>query len=270
MHNDKTETLQRPLIRRAHHERVTEPDPLWLAPTVVSPGPLRPPSAQLAALERARASRGLTPSGLDHPRGQWWSMGVLPTALLDVVAVALAFLTGSMVFLVLGVVLAAAVVVEVAVITNDPLRLTAAQRREASRLRLWSGQAWAERADSPERALLAQAQRAVQTITSTSWWWHDDATPVRFQIDFSAELDDIEAQALRLAGMADDPLRAQLRVPLEHRVQALLALAEQVRHRTSLPAIAEPDVAAIIGGVKDEDGADRIAAITAGLRELDR
>ncbi len=248
---------------------MTEPDPPWLAPTVVSPGPLRPPSAELASLERARAARGFTPSGLDHPRGQWWSVGVLPTALLDVVAVALAFLTGSVVFLILAIVLAAAVAVEIALIATDPLRLSASQRREASRLRIWSGQAWAERAESPERALLAQAQHAVQTITTTDWWWHDDAAPVRFQIDFQAELDDIDAQALRLAGLAAaDPLRAQLRIPLEHRVQALAALAEQVSRRTTMPAVAEPDVAAIIGAVRDEDGADRITAITAGLREL--
>ena len=256
----------------AHHGPVTETDPLWLTPTVVSPGPLRPPSPDLGATEHARAARGLAPTGLDHPRGRWWSTGVLPAALLDGVAVVVASLTGSVLALVLAVILAVAVVVQIAWIVADPLRLNASARREATRLRVWtSGQPWAARADAPERVLLAGAQQAVQTIVATDWWWGADALPVRFQIDFRTELDEIDAQAYRLAGLAaDDPVRSQLRAPLELRVQALTTLADQVRHRTTKPALAEPDVAAIIGGVRDEHGADRIAGITAALRELDR
>ena len=251
---------------------MTETDPLWLTPTVVSPGPLRPPSPDLGATEHARAARGLAPNGLDHPRGRWWSTGVLPTALLDGVAVVLASLTGSVLALLLAVSLAVAVLAQIAWIRSDPLRLSASARREATRLRVWtSGQPWAARADAPERVLLARAQQAVRTIVATDWWWGVDALPVRYQIDFSAELDEIDAQACRLAGLAaDDPVRHHLRVPLEQRVQALATLADQVRHRTTRPAVAEPDVTAIIGGVRDEDGADRIAGVTAALRELDR
>ena len=262
--------------------------PTWLPPVVTTDRPLRAPDAALAARQQARVRRGYSEDGPDHPRGGWWAAGVLPIGLLDVAAVVTLLITGSAVAGVAVAVLSAALVVLVLLIAADPLRLTTAQRRSLTAARVWrSSHDWVPPFnETTERVQLARAQQAVGRIAGSAWWWQDSVADLRWGVDLITELDDVDAQAFRLAVAAlgvptgtrvpADPSVMQLRAALETRVQSLEALAAELdrqdHHHTALPGAARavgpvPTLDAIVGGVIDEEAAVRIRALTRAIRE---
>ena len=259
------------------HGEVTSPSaaqPGWLLPVVAADQALRRPDAAVTRIQAARLDRGLSAAGTEYPRRRWWGRVVLPMAALDIVAVATLAGTGSAGAGVAVAGLSATVLGMVVLIRGDPLRIGSAVRRKLAAVRVWrSGHSWVPPlSETPERAQLGRAQQAVRRIAETTWWQQDLAADAPLGPDLIDELDGVDDQAFRLAVLPpDDPAGADLRGLLEGRVQALEALAQELERydsrTTGRQLDGEPPLEAVVGGVLDQDAADRVRALTQAVRE---
>ena len=181
-----------------------------------------------AALEAKLAQRfaaGLTDPG-DFPRRTVLRRTVLPSAalaVLDAVALVAALAAGNTVLVVVaGVLLVIFALVAVGgwrFTTDDPLRLTAAERRTVDDARTWrSGQDWAAGAGG----LVVAAADAATRICRTPFWRVGRLHDVQVRLDLARELDAIDAEARRSADAHELP------EALVDRVAALTAYADQV------------------------------------------
>lgn len=254
--------------------------PTWLVPVVVSDQPLRPPDALSAALRSARVARGWSPQGPDHPRRRWWLLGVLPATTADLLAVAGWGATGSVVAGIAAAGMSAVTAGIIVLVQRDPLRITRRSRRQLDRSLVWqSSNAWLPPlTDSPERAQLARVQQSVYRMVNTAHWWDELATQARGGLDLVAELDEVDGQAFRLATLgAEGQSRTQLQGLLEQRVQAMVALADELELQDARsvaavpsgvePSGGEPTGETVAGGVLDEYATQRLLALTRAVRE---
>jgi hypothetical protein len=250
-------------------------NPTWLVPVVVSEWRLREPGALLDAVQAARIERGFTPDGVDHPRRHWLVVGLLPAGVIDAVAVAGWWATGSIIAVITVAGLTAAIAGAFALVQRDPLRINRTRRRQLNGTHVWrSRNNWIPPASGTrERDQLDRAQQAVRRIVRTRAWQLPGTADVRSDLDLITELDEVDAQAFRLATLGSTgPDHAQLQHLLRQRVQAIAALADELERqdRGSAGAVAPEDAPSsdsIAGGVLDEYATQRLQALTRAVRE---
>jgi hypothetical protein len=253
--------------------------PSWLTPAVVSERALRLPPPDLARLEAARVNAGLTPAGLEYPRGRFWAPAILPGAIADVGLIAAAGATTSLGLGIVAAAVTAALGAGVGFIRADPLRINRRQHRRLNQDRAWqSPHAWVGGlTQTPERRLLGQAQAAVTTIANSPAWRDERHFEERVRLDLIAELQQIDDQAYRLATLdpaapADpiDPAAEQARAALAARVDALTTYATSIADVAVGPApLPPPDPATEhelqAGAVRDDYARNRLEASRARL-----
>jgi hypothetical protein len=164
-------------------------------PALVSPHPLRPVSAQVAALMAAREQRGLSASGSEYPRREKWQVLIVPAAVIGTLAALVAIVAAAIshpgaALLAAAVWLAAMVVAAIGGwwVLADPLRVGRRLRLELLDAGHWeSRQDWTGEAKSgPERALM--------NVTVSAATGHS-----RSADNLAAELDGIDAEARPIA-----------------------------------------------------------------------
>jgi len=129
-------------------------------------------------------------------------------------------------------------------------------------------------AQSRERRLVFVAMDTVARIAGTDAWSSPDLDEHRIRLDLLAELDDIDAQAHRLAELreqaGDHPadVLTQGWDALVDRVSALSAYADRLAALESTPAVAPTDDTAtqlLAGSVRDELASDHVRGLTRDL-----
>jgi hypothetical protein len=207
-------------------------------PSLISARPLRPLPPALVAKLLARREIGLDPQGTDHPHGYLWQQVALPAATvatIDLGVLLVAWLSGhSVVAAVAAVVFAVLVVLGGAAATvalHDALRLTNDERHLLNGSRFWeSHQPWiGPLSGRPERALVTLAIQAVERITASDAWASSYLDEHRLRLDLVLELDQIDAQALRLAS-------ARVAV-VPHSAASVAVQGELARHAVALDGV---------------------------------
>jgi hypothetical protein len=178
------------------------------APRLDAATPLRSLPPVLEAKLAARADAGLVPLGADHPRRGLWGRVVLPSAAfagLDAVGIGVGAAAGHTVLAIFAGVLfipfAGIAGAGARFAGRDPLRFTAADRRQVSAASRWeSGQEWTGAlAGGAERGLVIAATVAGERIARSPTWRSGRIDELRIQLDLAHELDQIDDQAHRIA-----------------------------------------------------------------------
>jgi hypothetical protein len=183
--------------------------PASLRPPAIAAGvPLRVLPPALEARLAARAAAGLSALGTEHPRGSVWQRVVLPSglfAVVDALGAGVAALDGHPVLaLVAGVLFVPFAGLAVGgwrFGARDPLRLSTDDRRTVNNASHWeSPQVWAgPLSDGRERALVVVATRAAMRIAHNPSWRGGHLDDHRLRLDLAGELDQVDAQAFRIA-----------------------------------------------------------------------
>jgi hypothetical protein len=190
---------------------------LGQVPSVTGTVSLRALPPPLDGIISARMAAGYDAEGFDYPRAKGWFRAVIPFGLLGAVLEAGAAI-GGLLDLVgahlmpgwLGYSAVAAGAVSGAVasgaaisIRRDPLRLDRTARRQIVQSRVWhSSQPWIGPAYAgPERQLIAVAGAAVERIVASPAWSDVRTQQYWARPDLSAELEQIDQQAYRIASL---------------------------------------------------------------------
>ena len=128
-------------------------------------------------------------------------------------------------------------------------------------------------AQSPERRLVFVAVEVVARIAGSAAWGSSYLDDHRIRLDLVTELDEIDAQAYRLAQSHEHPdVHRQGWDALVDRVSALSAYAERLVALENVPAsgVADDDAAAhlLAGAVRDELATDQVRGMTRDLPEI--
>jgi hypothetical protein len=259
-------------------------------PTLQAASPLRalPPATEAKLSNRLEA--GLSPHGTDHPRRSVVQRVAIPSAvlaLLDAVGIGVAAAGGHVVLAILaGVLFVPFAVMAVAAArfaAQDPLRLSGRDRRAIAQAGSWqSQQPWTgPLAYSSERALVVAALAAAERITRSPAWRSTRLDEHRVRLDLAAELDQIDAQAYRIAGIRSQgsvgglpvtvasPVADQAWDTAVTRVAALTCYADSLdglakRQAEAMARDSYPlrDSALMAGSAQDEFAVTDLAALT--------
>lgn len=287
---DTTEDAVRARLLAALRDPAPHAENPLRTPSVHTERPMRRPPAALAAKQAARSRAGLPHEGGD-PDAALWSALVLPTGLLAVTDLGIGgvaeLATGGALSPVLTAVWLGSFATLGGVCANaarrlgrNGLRLTAAERRTLEASRHWeSRQPWRPPlTGGPERRLVSMACDLVRRVTAGPVWAADYLDDQRLRLDLTAELDQIDAQAYRLAtarpaGDAAEPAGPAWHalidrvVALERYADELAALDLRLAARAAVePDDAVPELAA--GIVRDRYAAEDLRTLTDELRAI--
>jgi hypothetical protein len=263
---------------RAARERI-------LAVIAGSPMSRTPPQARAAAplrplppeLEARLPGRALT-AAPDPAATVSARRVVLPAtllALLDLVGVTAGLSTGHYVLAVIAgilfVPLAGIAGIGAGLLRRRPARLTGPERRAIAAASRWdSKQAWTGPIEfCQERGLVIAAAREAERIVSTPGWRSGALGEQRVRLDLVAELDQIDAQAHRIAlarhvDRSDSPAVDQAWDTAVDRVAALASYADNLRGLSG-PANPARESDLLAGSAGDELALERLAALTVFL-----